>query len=822
MSHLRRLSLEVSGAILALAATGLVVCLRVAPLTPAQAEALRLTVPLAGAVLAGIAIVALVALTRRLREALARRAELDAAQRRRAAVWALRVPYRLSLSALGLGGAFVAVLIATLLRAGLAADLAAAGAAAGLAFAIAAAMLVYSAAATNLAPVLVALGPVDIHERGTVRGKVLVVGFGLVAVTALLLGAFAYSQFRVDADEAHVTAAQGALERAVPLLDAGSPRQVVEALGAGGGLPAVVLGPDGAALASAGGEPILGAAVGAGPAVERTEGGWLVRRATARGTLVAFASEAPLRQRRLDFAASAALVLLVLVAVALLLVAGAARTITVPLEVLGRSADRIASGDLTASPANVTRDEMGQLASDFRRMAQGLAALVQEVKSAAHGVSEGAHETSDIGSRVHAGAAEERERFVAVADAVEAMQGSVSLVGRGVGSLAEYVDSTSAAVGEMAAALDEVGRQGQELDRLMESANAEVDRLSQAGRRTQSKLAGLDEMATQASLSLATVSSSLVQLQSAADESQTTAEEVAELADSSGVVVEEAVAGIESLRQAVDDAKRRVTTLGRRSDDIDQILDFIGEVAGRTNLLSLNASIIATQAGEHGKAFAVVADQIRELASQIASSTNSIGEIIRAVRDDVSGTARLIDRGDALAAQGVAMARKSLGALQEIRGATARARDTSAAIHLAVQAHSKASGAVADLVNSVAENSRSVGEAIQMVGRSVSAVGSVSRGVGTLADRVTRALEEQSGLGHQQLESLERINAMLGEITHAVGAHENATRHVRELLAQLDRTARAHEAAVAELSGVADRLGGRSRALAERVGRFKI
>jgi methyl-accepting chemotaxis protein len=783
-------------------------------------DTLRVAVPALGGLFACCAVALLGTVSRPLRVALRSSAELGAAERRRAAVWALRMPYRLALGALGLGSAFVLALVAALLRAGLARDLAGAGVAAGLAFAIAASMLVYSAAATNLAPALVSLGPVDIRERGTVRGKVVIVGCGLVGVAALLLGAFAYSSFRTDADEAHVTSADAALGRAARLLEQGTAREALEALGAGGGLAAVVLGGDGAPVEQVGEEPALSHVSASGPAIEPVRDGWILRRGTSRGTLVAFASDAPLRERRHEFAASAALVLMTLLAIGLLLVASAARTITVPLEVLGFAADKIASGDLTAKPPNVTRDEMGQLASDFRRMAHGLSGLVLDVQSAAQGVSEGARETSDIGSRVRAGALEEHQRFVAVAEAVEAMQGSVSLVGRGVESLADYVASTSAAVGEMAAALDEVGRQGQELDRLMESANGEVDRLSQSGRRSQTKLA--TQLATHASVSLGTVSSSLMQLQSAADESQSTAREVAELADSSGVVVAQAVAGIESLREAVDDAKRRVTALGRRSDDIDQILDFIGEVAGRTNLLSLNASIIATQAGEHGKAFAVVADQIRELASQIASSTNSIGEIIRAVRDDVSGTARLIERGDALAAQGVAMARKSLGALHEIRGATARARDTSAAIQNAVQAHAKASGAVADLVSSVAENSRSVGEAIQMVGRSVAAVGSVSRGVGALADRVTRALAEQSGLGRQQLDSLERINGMLAEITTAVEAHENATRHVRELLGHLDRTARAHESAVAELSGVADRLGGRSRALAERVGRFKI
>ena len=117
----------------------------------------------------------------------------------------------------------------------------------------------------------------------------------------------------------------------------------------------------------------------------------------------------------------------------------AARAITAPFRTLGRAADRIASGDLTASPPSVSRDEIGQLAADFRRMAQGLKALVGDVQGASERVSLGAREAGAIGERVRAGAVDEHAGVVAVQGAVEAMEGSVLLVSRGVGGLSEYV-----------------------------------------------------------------------------------------------------------------------------------------------------------------------------------------------------------------------------------------------------------------------------------------------------------------------------------------------------------------------------------------------
>ncbi|HTT69745.1 MAG TPA: methyl-accepting chemotaxis protein, partial [Anaeromyxobacteraceae bacterium] len=461
------------------------------------------------------------------------------------------------------------------------------------------------------------------------------------------------------------------------------------------------------------------------------------------------------------------------------------------------------------------------LATDFRGMAKRLAALVVDVKAASEGVEAGTREMGEIGAQVKGGAKEEHERALAVRASVEAMQGSVAMVASGIDSLGDYVHSTSSAVSEMTAALQEVRRQAAELERRMDAAGDDVERLSDTGRRVQARISDLDTLTERARGTLSGVSASQSGLETSVISGQLAAAQAAEMAERAGVVVQEALNGIEKVRSAVADAKKRVTALGRRSDDIDQILDFVGEVAGRTNLLSLNASIIATQAGEHGKAFAVVADQIRELAAQISSSTKSIGAIIRAVRDDVSGTARLIDRGDELAIEGVAHAQKSLEALHQIRSATAQGHETAAGILAAVQEHARSTRDVADVVAAVAENLHAFSEAVGLIGKSVAAVGSVSGGVGELADQVSRALEEQSGVGQRQLGSLERIDEMLTEVRRAVENHDAATRRVQEAIEHLNRTAERHEASVVELSGVAERLGGRSRALAECVGRFK-
>jgi methyl-accepting chemotaxis protein len=745
--------------------------------------------------------------------------------RERAARAALRLPARVGRLLALLTCAESVAIEAASMRYGLPLDLALAGGACGVALATMAGLLGYSVAAIAIAPVTAELGASELQGRGTVRGKVLVVCCGVLAMATLLVGGAGYARFRGDTDRQFIASAAGVQERAARLVAERGAPAAAELVHLATGAPTVIVSADGAIQARAGGEvpAHAGSDAAAASGVAAVPGGWRVWRAAPRGlSVVSFLSDAPMRERRTAFWGDQLLLAAAIFAAGAVLVWLAASSLTLPLAFLGKAADRIAAGDLTATPPSLSRDEMGQLAATFRKMTQGLTALVVGVRAASHGVHEGAREMSEIGERVNGGAREERERLVAVQSSVEAMQGSVAQVGRGVEGVAEYVHSTGTAVGAMAAALEEVRRKARELETRSAAAGADVDALAGAGRRAQTQLGLLDDLAGNAQGTLAEVSASLSGLETSAVASQLAAAEAVELADHAGGVVQETVVGIEGLHAAVDDAKRRVAVLGRRSDDIDQILDFVGEVAGRTNLLSLNASIIATQAGEHGKAFAVVADQIRDLAAQISSSTKSIGEIIRAVRDDVSGTARLIDRGDALAADGVARARKSLDALHAIRAATAKGHETAAAIRAAVQVHARSTRDVSSLVASVGEHSRSLAEAVQLVGKSVAVVGSVSRAVGALADQVSRSIEDQSGVGRRQIESLERTDGMLGDITRAVENHHAAARRVREALGHITRTAELHQSSVVELSGVAERLGGRSTALAEHVGKFKI
>jgi methyl-accepting chemotaxis protein len=786
------------------------------PLSESQVRALDVALPASVAVLHGITLLVLRAAAAPLRRAL--EGDEDVANAVRAAH---RLPSTLGLAVLGLSAAGTAVVVGAVAARGLAPDLVVAGALLGMSAGTLGAMLIYWQTESAMARVLARLGPVPgPPERGTVRGKILGLGFGLLTISLTLFASVGYVQTRADA-EADALSALDRVQEAALVEARGSPGPETAVLVHQATRCATALyGPGGRLLARSG-DPQP--AVAPGPdGVWPVPGGWLVRHSDGRGTVLAsFLRSGPAPGRQAAFWRKALLVGVAVYACAALLAWLAARAIAQPLRALGDAAGRIAAGDLSAGPPSTSRDELGELAAEFRRMSQGLQGLVGAVQEATRGVGEAAAELSGIGDRVRDGALDQRAGLGSVDRSMQAIQESVARVSRGLTDLSEYVSSTGALSAETAKALEELRRQGAELEDRSERAMQEVQSLGSAGDRAGSALERLNDLAGRTGETVTRVHASLSGLELAAVASQLNAAQAEELAGEAGDVVRETLEGMERLRAAVGDARRRVTALGRRAGDIDQIVDFIADVAGRTNLLSLNASIIAAQAGEHGRAFAVVAEQIRDLASQIARSTKSIGEIIRAVREDVDGTARLIGRGDELAGVGVRLAQNSARALGQIKAATAQGHENAARIQSALQAHALSTRDVSQLVSGVAEGSGAVAAAVERIGTSAAAITTVGAGVEAVAEKVNRALEEQAALARRQLEGLERLEAMIEEVTRAVADHGDATAQVQAYLRGLSGTSNQHGRAVGELSSVARRLEERARDLSERVGRFR-
>ncbi len=139
-----------------------------------------------------------------------------------------------------------------------------------------------------------------------------------------------------------------------------------------------------------------------------------------------------------------------------------------------------------------------------------------------------------------------------------------------------------------------------------------------------------------------------------------------EKAERGARVVSKTIRSMEQISESVQTSASRIEELGKRSEEISKIISVINDIADQTNLLALNAAIEAARAGEHGRGFAVVADEVRKLAERTAQATQEVGETVQAIqRDTVDAVSKMRQSSDDVQT-GVELAAQAEGSLAEI------------------------------------------------------------------------------------------------------------------------------------------------------------
>jgi len=178
-----------------------------------------------------------------------------------------------------------------------------------------------------------------------------------------------------------------------------------------------------------------------------------------------------------------------------------------------------------------------------------------------------------------------------------------------------------------------------------------------------------EEVACQ-SVTVATASEEMSATSNDISHNCTLAAEIAHRANSTAKegdkVVQETLQGMQLIAERVRESAGTVASLGARSDQIGAIVGTIEDIADQTNLLALNAAIEAARAGEQGRGFAVVADEVRALAERTTRATKEIGGMIKAIQAETSGAVNSMESGVKVVEQGMESSRKSSLALQEI------------------------------------------------------------------------------------------------------------------------------------------------------------
>ncbi|MDD5495206.1 MAG: methyl-accepting chemotaxis protein, partial [Dehalococcoidia bacterium] len=298
--------------------------------------------------------------------------------------------------------------------------------------------------------------------------------------------------------------------------------------------------------------------------------------------------------------------------------------VVVPLKEVSTVLNKQAENDYTRKVSNDFKGDLNKLKIAMNKASDNQVEVVQMLKN----ISEDLAQSS--------------EQLIQVSEQANQATGQIAnasqQVARGASDQATAMQDTMKALDQLIKAIDQIAHGAQEQARLIErNVN----------------------MVSQVSAAITQVSGSAVTMTGSAKSASDTAEKGAEM-------VQQTIKGMEEIKTTIDAAAEKMSGLGTRSREIGKIVAAINDIADQTNLLALNAAIEAARAGEQGRGFAVVADEVRKLAERASTSTKEIAELIGGIQNGVAQTITAMEKGTEQIASGYELANRAGGALEEI------------------------------------------------------------------------------------------------------------------------------------------------------------
>lgn len=175
------------------------------------------------------------------------------------------------------------------------------------------------------------------------------------------------------------------------------------------------------------------------------------------------------------------------------------------------------------------------------------------------------------------------------------------------------------------------------------------------------------------------------------------------LSSGGGVIIQQVAAEVSRIAETVRETSRNIKEVGRHSNEISSIVQVIKDIASQTNLLALNAAIEAARAGEQGRGFAVVADEVRQLAERTTGATEEISGMIGAMQESAHGAVAAMGASVERVNSGVTLANEAGASVDQIKAGAARVVEVVNDISSALAEQSSASSDLAGQVESVAQ-----------------------------------------------------------------------------------------------------------------------
>jgi len=485
--------------------------------------------------------------------------------------------------------------------------------------------------------------------------------------------------------------------------------------------------------------------------------------------------------------------------------------------------NRITSGDLSIAAREIVAATGSELMSSaLRALVSNLERTIRRFGQLAADVAAASQQISGRARVLARSASEQLVSTQATSASVGQIDQSITNLRASMEELSANAEETSASILEMSASIEEVSRIADTLAQFVEETASAIEEMIVSINEVASNTESFSSFAIETASSMVEMNATTEEIGKSARQSSELARSVKEAASEGRQAVSGTVEGMRRIESAVHEAKSALSELAERSEEIGEIVQVIDGITGQTNLLALNAAIIAAQAGERGKAFGVVADEIRDLSERTSVSTDEIRTLIGNVQRSIDRASEQMTIGADRVADGVGLTARAETVLGKILELTERSTNSIAEIARATGEQARGSAAITTAIEDITKMVQQTAAATQQQSQTSRKVGEQAATVRDTTKHLKRATSEQETGSRAIGRAMQNIMSLVQRVHESIAVLGSESAAIVHSMAVIEQATRETNVSIGDLNQMANTLTHESALLNQELGRFDL